>query len=317
MAVGSLSGVITFVPDPSQTADKVPKPPITESLPLPPNTVTAIFGTPNGLPESENTIKVITRKTTPDTRPSISSHVRDGETYNTHKTSTRTDPVDHTSVVTRRDDVVDMAGETETRTCDTKPGATSSFTTFDFAATVVPDLQYPVNMGNGTSVRTCDSGPSITSIDEPFSSTHYTGEVFPSTIYTNDAVATVGVAIPDSVFLIITRIEAAAVATATVDAASPGSMWSIAAETRGAASPDGMWSAAAETGTVTETQIEMQRGMSTVAASTVFATPAVRADEVDAVEPQTRLGMMLENGAIVVLLGAVLFMGARRGSKKA
>ena len=85
--------------------------------------------------------------------------------------------------------------------------------------------------------------------------------------------------------------------------------------TQGAASPDSMWSLAAETGTVTETGMGTGEGMSTVAASTVFATPAVRANDVGVADKQMQ-AMEFMAANIVALLAGLLMLGAFKGGKK-
>lgn len=263
--VKSLSGVITLAPDATQTIDEAPKPPITESPPLPPNTVTAMFATPTTPETTQDINSVVTKwSSTPsgDTHPPTSTYVRwEDMTLSTLNTTARTDPVNYNTVRTRRNDVVNLAGESE--------------------------------------IRTCDTGPSITSTETILSPTQ-------------------GAASPDSMW---------SVAVDTAGAVSPDSMWLVAVETgtitettmmptQGAASPDSMWSVSAETATVTETEIGMQGGMSTVAASTVFATPAVRADAADAVETQNGPSGILGSGAIGPWIATMLLVGGLKGVKR-
>ena len=290
----SIGGVITFAPDASQTVDESPKPPVTDSPPLPPNTVTAMFSTPIGLPTSQDTTEVIARRSTPsgDTSPPTSTYTRwENMTLSTVTTTTKTDTVDYVSIVTRRGDIVDMPGESE--------------------------------------IRTCDTGPSVTSTIDPLPSTGFSDaddEVSDSDSDDLPAVEYFTNAPPETIFTLITSTET--VTGPTAGAASPDSMWSVAVETgitlaativsptQGAASPDSMWSIAAETGTVTETEIGLGGGMSTLAASTVFATPAVRANDVGVADTHMQaMGFMAGN--IVALMAGLLMLGALKGVEKA
>ena len=308
--VKSLSGVITFAPDASQTIDEAPKPPVTDSPPLPPNTVTAMFATPNTPETTQDTTEFVTRRGTPsgDTSPPTSTYTRwEDMTQSTITTTTKTDPVDYVSIVTRRVDFVNPAGENEIRTCDIGPSVTS---------TIDP---LPSTGFSDNDDELSDSDSDDLPAKEYFTNTP-PEEIF--TLLTSRETIigrTAGAASPDSMWSMAaeTGTITETMVLPTHGVASPDSMWSVAVETAGAASPDSMWSIAAETGTVTETEIGMQGGMSAVAASTVFATPAARDNAVAAVETQTGLVGMLGSGAIGALLGAVLLIGALKGSKKA